>query len=46
LHFGLAAATRIDKLEVKWPGGLMETVNIPRVDTVVTVVEGKGVASK
>jgi len=46
LHFGLGGATRIDKLEVKWPDGLKETVNISRVDTVVTVVEGKGLARK
>jgi hypothetical protein len=42
LHFGLGSATTIDKLEVKWPGGTVETVNISGCDRVVTIVEGKG----
>lgn len=46
LHFGLGAATRIDKLEIKWPDGTMETVNINGYDRVVTIVEGKGVVDK
>jgi hypothetical protein len=41
LHFGLGSATRIDKLEVKWPDGLLETVSIGGCDRVVTIVEGK-----
>ena len=44
LHFGLGSATRIDKVEVKWPNGMVESVNISAVDRVVTIVEGKGVA--
>jgi hypothetical protein len=43
LHFGLGPATRIDKLEVKWPDGTSEPVAIPGVDTTITIVEGKGV---
>ena len=42
LHFGLGSATRIDKLEVKWPDGALETVSIGGCDRVVTIVEGKG----
>jgi hypothetical protein len=42
LHFGLGSATKIDKLEVKWPNGTTETVNVAAVDRVVTIVEGKG----
>ena len=43
LHFGLGAATRIDKLDIKWPGGALETVNVSGCDRVLTIIEGKGV---
>jgi len=45
LHFGLGSATRIDKLEVKWPDGALETVSIGGCDRAVTIVEGKGVVN-
>jgi hypothetical protein len=45
LHFGLGAASRIDKLEVKWPGGTMENVSVPGCDRLLTIVEGKGVVN-
>jgi hypothetical protein len=45
LHFGIGAATKIDKLEIKWPGGATETVNINGCDKVFTIVEGKGAVS-
>jgi hypothetical protein len=43
LHFGLGASTKVDKLEVKWPDGTLETVAVQGVDRVLTVTEGKGV---
>ena len=46
LHFGIGAATKIDKLEIKWPGGATETININGCDKVFTIVEGKGVTNK
>lgn len=46
LHFGLGASDKIDKLEIKWPDGTLEEVKVPGVDRVLTIVEGKGVASK
>jgi hypothetical protein len=45
LHFGLGAATRIDKLEVKWPDGTIEPVTVSGCDRVLTIVEGKGVVN-
>ncbi|HEX8748816.1 MAG TPA: CRTAC1 family protein [Pyrinomonadaceae bacterium] len=42
LHFGLGSATRVDKLEVRWPGGAMEVFEVQGVDRVLTLVEGKG----
>jgi hypothetical protein len=43
LHFGLGAAATIDKLEVKWPDGTLETISVGACDRVITIVEGKGV---
>lgn len=42
LHFGLGAATKVDKLEIKWPDGSVESFDVPAVDKVVTITEGKG----
>jgi hypothetical protein len=42
LHLGLGAATKLDKLEVKWPDGTLEPINVPGIDRVLTIVEGKG----
>src|SRR5947207_2446952 len=46
LHFGLGAATTIDKLEIKWPDGTSETVSVPGVDRKLTVTQGKGVSNR
>lgn len=43
LHFGLGAATRIDKLEIQWPDGSMESFDVPAIDKTMTIAEGKGV---
>jgi hypothetical protein len=44
LHFGLGAATSVDKVEIKWPDGVVESVNVQGVDRKLTVTEGKGIA--
>ncbi len=44
LHFGLGELVRIDKLEIKWPDGTAETIDVPGVDRKLTIVEGKGVS--
>lgn len=41
LHFGLGPSTKVEKLEVKWPGGSVQTVVVPAVDRVIQIVEGK-----
>ncbi|HEV8137781.1 MAG TPA: CRTAC1 family protein [Pyrinomonadaceae bacterium] len=43
LHFGLGQATKIDKLEVQWPNGTIESFNISEVDKTLTIIEGKGI---
>ena len=42
LHFGVGTATKIDSLEVHWPGGLVEKFSLPAVDAAYTISEGRG----
>ncbi len=42
LHFGLGAATRVDKLEIEWAGGSKEVIAVPGIDRKLTIIEGKG----
>ena len=42
LHFGLGAATKIDKLEVQWANGVTEAFHVPAIDKTVTIIQGKG----
>ncbi len=39
VHFGLGAAKTIDKLTVRWPSGIVQTLNEEPVDRVLTVQE-------
>jgi hypothetical protein len=43
LHFGLGAATKVDKLEIKWSNGTTEAFAVPAIDRLVTITQGKGV---
>jgi len=43
LHFGLGGATKVAKLEIRWPSGFRENVALPGVDTIYTISEGAGV---
>ncbi|HYL65152.1 MAG TPA: CRTAC1 family protein [Candidatus Methylomirabilis sp.] len=43
LHFGLGSATKIDKVEIRWPSGTNQEISVPGVDRIYTVVEGKGI---
>ncbi len=43
LHFGLGKAARVDKLEIRWPSGERELVQLSGVNRIFTIVEGKGV---
>jgi hypothetical protein len=42
LHFGLGAATRVDKLEIQWSNGAIEAFQVPTIDRTVTIIQGKG----
>jgi hypothetical protein len=43
VHFGLGAATKIDKVEIRWPSGLVEVLTNVASDRFYNVLEGKGV---
>jgi hypothetical protein len=43
LHFGLGPATKVDKLEIQWPDGAMESFDVPAIDKTLTIIQGKGV---
>jgi hypothetical protein len=42
-HFGLGDATDAGTAEIHWPSGTKETVKLPAVDRIYTIVEGKGI---
>ncbi len=46
LHFGLGEARRVDRLEIRWPGGAVEVIRDLDVDQVVKVKEGAGLVSR
>jgi hypothetical protein len=44
-HFGLGQSTRVERLEIRWPGGATEVLENLPANHVMTVREGKGVVS-
>jgi hypothetical protein len=42
VHFGLGMATGVDRLEVRWPGGLVEQWSDVAADRILTLREGSG----
>ncbi len=45
LHFGLAADSVMDRVEIRWPNGTVETLrNIP-ADGIYTITEGQGITA-
>ncbi len=43
VHFGLGAATKVDKVEIHWPSGLVENLVNLTADRFYNVLEGKGI---
>ena len=42
----LGKATRIDRLEVRWPNGQNEVIEGAAVNQMLTVTEGKGITGR
>ena len=43
LHFGLGQAAAVNGVDIRWPSGVVEHVNLAGVDRYFVVEEGKGV---
>ena len=43
LHFGLGAAEKIERIEILWPSGGKEVIEVPAVDKIYVIEEGKGI---
>ncbi len=41
LHFGLVGQTRVDRVEIRWPGGGTQRIEDVAVDQHITLVEGE-----
>ena len=46
VHFGLGDASRVDRLEIRWPGAAVETVNDIAAGQIVTITQGRGITSR
>jgi enediyne biosynthesis protein E4 len=44
-HFGLGDTTDAGTAEIHWPSGTKESVKLPAVDRIYTIVEGHGITS-
>jgi hypothetical protein len=42
VNVGLGAATKVDRIEVRWPNGLEEVFPATDVDRFITLKEGSG----
>jgi hypothetical protein len=46
VHFGLADATRVERIDVRWPTGEVEIIRDVASDQIVTVTEGRGITAR
>ena len=46
VHFGLADATSVDDVEIRWPSGTVEHIKLGSIDRIFTIEEAKGVVDE
>jgi len=46
VHFGLGMAASADRLEIRWPSGMTDTLTAVAANQIVTVSEGQGVTAR
>ena len=46
VHFGLGDATRVERIDVRWPDGQIETIRDVPADQILTVTEGRGITGR
>ena len=44
-HFGLGAATRVDRIEARWPSGQTDVLQNVEANQIITIREGDGIVS-
>ena len=43
VHFGLGGSTKVDKVQIRWPSGLVEDLTNLSADHYYSVIEGQGI---
>jgi hypothetical protein len=46
VHFGMGNATKADRLEIRWPSGVVDTIEGIEANQILTVREGSGVTGR
>jgi len=46
VHVGLGDVTRVEKIDIRWPTGDVETIHDVAADQIVTLTEGKGITGR
>ena len=46
VHFGLGNAMKADRLEIRWPGGAIDTIEGIEANQILTVQEGMGITGR
>ena len=46
VHFGLGSATKVDRIEVRWPSGAVDKIENVSADRFLTVEEERGVVQE
>jgi hypothetical protein len=46
VHVGLGEATRVERIDLRWPAGTMETIRDVPANQIVTITEGKGITGR
>ncbi len=46
LHFGLGTATKVDRIEIRWPSGITDKIDNALAGQFMTVKEGRGAVSE
>ena len=45
IHFGLGSRTKIASLEITWPSGQVDRLNVP-IDQILAIKEGSGIVPR
>jgi hypothetical protein len=46
VHFGLGSTTKIDRIEIRWPSGVVDKIENAPADRFLTVEEGRGIGQQ